>query len=49
MDNTKLIDFFKISLKRRSELLDKITEFVQENEVTKEEWNTIVKYLEGKE
>lgn len=44
-----LVKHFKMNLKRKTELLDKISEFVQENEITKEEWFEVNKMLEGKE
>lgn len=47
--NVEILKRFKMNLKRRMELIDKMSLFVQENEVTKEEWLELVKILEGKE
>lgn len=45
----EIVKGFLLSLERKTELLNKISEFVQENEITKEEWFELNKMLEGKE
>lgn len=45
----KLVERFTLSLKRKTELLDKLSKFVIENEITKEEWIELNKMLEDKE
>lgn len=49
MDIEMIAKTFKISLERKSKLIEKLSEFVQENEITKQEWLELVKILEGKE